>query len=357
MAGHRILIVDDQKEATRIIRSGLDSLEQDFTIEDVLSGEEALLEIKKDINLLIADYRLPGISGLELMEKFTKQHPDIKVILISGVTDPKIRQEVAQAGADAFFFKPIDMADFLDSVERVLGLVETILPTEMEVEREEAIDQEKEATGMTRKITELHQELDATSVFLVGEHGQVLVRSGALPNAEIETALMPTLISAFTAGVKISHFLGQQLPDNLLSFRGENYDLFLAPIGEAYFLLVATKPTLINNTSKIAKAVQATTKAVVMSLDNLGISTQSRGTGSLKSAAPAKEKPKEKKKAEEVKADPELENLLKDAKEVKQTDADAFWESLATEVKPDLGSGDSLSYDQAVQLGLAPSDE
>jgi hypothetical protein len=166
---------------------------------------------------------------------------------------------------------------------------------------------------------------------------------------------MPTLMSAFTAGVKISHFLGQQLPDNLLSFRGENYDLFLAPIGEAYCLLVATKPTLINNTSKIAKAIQATSKAVVMSLDNLGISTRSRGTGSLKGAPAPKEKAKG--KDAPAKSDAELEDLLKDAKEVKQTDADAFWESLATEVKPDLGSGDSLSYDQAVQLGLAPSDD
>ena len=68
-------------------------------------------------------------------------------------------------------------------------------------------------------------------------------------------------------------------------------------------------------------------------------------------------KKKEVKEEKEIKPDAELEDLLKEAEDVKQTDADAFWESLSTEVKPDLGSGDSLSYDQAVQLGLAPSDD
>jgi CheY-like chemotaxis protein len=353
MSGHRILIVDDQKEATRIIRSSLESLEQEFIIDDVLSGEEAILELSSGpVDLLIADVRLPGISGLELMEKFKKQNSEVKIVLISGVTDPKIRQQVAQAGADAFFFKPIDVADFLDSVERILGLVETILPPELRIQQEEIIDQEKEATGMTRRITELRDELNATSVFLVGDHGQILVRVGGLPNAEIETTLMPTLISTFTAGVRISHFLGQQNPDHLLSFRGENYDLFMAPVGEAYCLLVTTKPTLVKETDKIAKSIQATTKSVLMSLINMGVSTHSRETPQAAESQPALEK------SQETLSDPELEKLLAGGKKVPKKDADAFWESLTTEeISPDIESGDSLSYDQAVQLGLAPTEE
>lgn len=353
MSGYRILIVDDQKEATRIIRSCLESLEQEFIIDDVLSGEEAILDLSRGpVDLLIADVRLPGISGLELMEKFKKQNSEVKIVLISGVTDPKIRQQVAQAGADAFFFKPIDIADFLDSVERILGLVETILPPELRIQQEEIIDQEKEATGMTKRITELRDELNATSVFLVGEHGQILVRAGGLPNAEIETALMPTLISAFTDGVRISHFLGQQNPDHLLSFRGENYDLLLAPVGEAFCLLVTTKPTLIKETGKIAKSIQATTKSVLMSLINMGVSTHSRETPPAAESQPVLEK------SQETLPDPELEKLLAGGKQVPQKDADAFWESLTTEeISPNIESGDSLSYDQAVQLGLAPTED
>jgi len=75
------------------------------------------------------DYRLPGISGVELMQKVRQVHPDVKVILIAGKTDPRIRKEVPSR-ANAFFIKPVPIADFLDSVERHLGLVKTILPPE-----------------------------------------------------------------------------------------------------------------------------------------------------------------------------------------------------------------------------------
>jgi CheY-like chemotaxis protein len=353
MTGFRILIVDDQKESTRILRSSLESLEQDFEMIDVLSGEEAILEMSRGaVDLLIADVRLPGISGLELMGKFKEKHSESKVILVSGVADQKIRQQVAQAGADAFFFKPINMADFLDSVERMLGLVETILPPELKVEQEEAIDQEKEASGMSRRITELRDELNATAVLLVGEQGNVLVRAGDLPNDDIETSIMPTLISAFHAGVSISHFLEQDTPDNLLSFRGANYDLFLAPVGEAYCLLVTTKPTLFREAGKIAKAIQTASKAILMSLFNLGVSTQSR-----EEAPATSPKPDDEKEPEPL-SDPELEKLLAAGMEKLKQEADAFWETLPpNDVIPSIESGDALSYDQAAQLGLAPPEE
>ena len=122
MGAPHILLVDDQKEVTRVLRSGLESLKHEFRITDVPSGEEAFLEITPgSVDLLVSDVRLPGISGLELMRRVKEHNPDLKVILVSGVTEEKIRQEVAQAGADAFFFKPVELADFLDAVERVLG--------------------------------------------------------------------------------------------------------------------------------------------------------------------------------------------------------------------------------------------
>jgi hypothetical protein len=291
------------------------------------------------------------------MNKFKMRNPETKVILVSGVTDPKIRQQVAQAGADAFYFKPIDIPDFLDGVERALNLVDTILPPELHVEQEETVNQEQEASGMTIRIAELRDMLDASAVLLLGEQGQVLVRAGELPDTELESSMMPTLMTAFTSGVRISHFLGQHIPDHLFSFRGENFDLFLAPVGEAYCLAVTTKPTLAQELGKIAKEVQGTAKAVLLSLAKLGVSTQSRGPQPLEEPEKPKTAPLEVPE-EPGPSDEELEDLFTKAVEVKKQDADAFWESFsAAEVKPELSSSDSLSYDQAVQLGLAPSED
>lgn len=381
MAEKRILIVDDQKEATRLIRKNLESLGQDLIIDDVLSGEEALLELRHaQLDLLVADYRLPGISGLELMDKFKARNPDIKVILVSGVTDPEIRKQVAQAGAEAFFFKPIDMPEFLDAVERALGLVATVLPPELSLQAddfdEDDENEEQAKINMAGLIPQLRVSLDATAVILVDDQGQVLVRAGDLPDPTLETSLMPILMRSFTAGVSISHFLGQNVPDHFYSFRGENYDLFLAPVGEAYCLMILTRPTLLQEMGNIASQVHNTAKSILLSLSRLGISTHVGGQHGLKpisefqglqsgtEGTPSSQP--ETAQAEEgdffdavdLPADQNLESLFSSLEENRPEDADAFWDAFSNEeVSTERSSSDTLTYDEAAKLGLAPNDD
>lgn len=375
MAEKRILIVDDHKEAARLLRAHLETLDHRLLMDDVFSGEEALLEIGRgQVDLLVADVRLPGISGIELMRKFKARRSDARVILISGVTDPKIRQEVAQAGADAFFFKPIDIPDFLDAVERSLGLVDTILQPELHLHAQELEEENNNQTRVAEQIAELHRTLNATAVLLVGNDGKVLFRNGSLPDPQLETALMPNLMTTFHAGVKISHFLGQNRPDHFYSFRGENYDLFITPAGESYCLLALTRPILLSELSDVAIKMDAAAKLVVLSLARMGISAQSENSEienslpPVESSTPVEESPApeplQKPEPEppapinEIPADASLEDLFASAGKIDSQDADAFWESFsAEEIKPELSSGSSLSYDQAAQLGLAPQDE
>jgi len=375
MAEKRILIVDDHREATRLIQINLESLEHDLVIDDVLSGEEALLELRRaHVDLLVADVRLPGISGLELMDKFKSLNPETRVILISGVTDPKIRQQVAQAGAEAFFFKPIDMPEFLDAVERALGLVETVLPPELRLQADLEDDETEEQTkiNMAGLIPQLRVALDATAVIMVDDQGQVLVRAGDLPDPALETSLMPMLMRAFTAGVSISHFLGQNTPDHFYSFRGENYDLFVVPVGEAYCLMILTRPTLLQEMGEIASHAHNTAKSILLSLSRLGISTQVstqysqmfRGESQAPQldpeAYPATRHPEtgELIPAANLPADANLESLFSSLDENQIEDADAFWESLSSEeIETESSSSDTLSYDEAAKLGLAPSDD
>lgn len=381
MAGNRIIIVDDHMEATRMIQKNLETLGQKFEITNALSGEEALLELGgKKTDLLIADFRLPGMTGMELMGKFKSRNPDGKVILISGVTDQKIRQQVAQAGADAFFFKPIDMPEFLDAVERALGLVETILQPELRVYAEEELniqdldeddgpDVAETQAGMTEQISDLRVSLDAAAVLLVEGQGEIVARAGDLPDPALETSLMPMLMRAFTAGVGISHFLGQHIPDHFFSFRGENYDLFLVPVGDAHCLMVLTRPILPQQLGAIAEQIHTTSRTVLLSLARLGV--LSPGTGSL----PASDLPPgtgglhrptgslrtptgELALDDTGSLDESLEGLFESGTHEAATDADSFWDTAAAEdVKPELSSGDSLSYDQAAKLGLAPGEE
>ena len=129
MATQRILVVDDQHDVRRLLTNGIRTLKADLDVAEVPSGEEALLDIaRRPVDLLVVDVRLPGMSGFDLIGRVKRRSPNVKVIMVTGIDDAKIRRQVADSSADAFFFKPVHMADFLGAIERCLGIESSPTP-------------------------------------------------------------------------------------------------------------------------------------------------------------------------------------------------------------------------------------
>ena len=85
VAAPRVIIVDDQRDISRMLRAALETLGRGFVIVDVPSAEEAQLEFRRGpVDLLITDLRLPGISGLELIRRLHKASSEARMIVISG---------------------------------------------------------------------------------------------------------------------------------------------------------------------------------------------------------------------------------------------------------------------------------
>lgn len=346
MSTYRILIVEDQHEVSRLLHTSLDTLEHPLEVVEIPSGEEAILDAsRKKVDLLVADYRLPGITGIELMRKVKQYHPEAKVILITGLTDPKVRKEVASAGADSFFLKPVPIADFLDAVERHLGLVKTLLPAEP-IEREEALT-EAQQRSVTDLIVGLRQELGAQAAFLLDEKGRVVVQAGALPDTSIETSLMDLLMVMCSAGQKVGRLIGQKTPDSWHVFVGQVCDLLFAPIGASHALLIAGQKLANSKTILDTVAIFSSARdAIEQALGTIGLDAP---------PVTVSAEPEESRQSEEQVEDIDL--LLKAKKKIKPEDAETFWEEATrkqsnTPIKPDV-----LTYEQARQLGLAPSDK
>ena len=159
-----ILLVDDQRDILRLLHSTLDTLGHELEIVECPSGEEAILEAsRRHVDLLVADYLLPGINGIQLMQKMRVRNPDLKVILITGMSnDRTARNDLLNAGAMALFDKPIPLADFLDSVERGLGLVRTIFPPET---GDKATPAQNRLSDL---LTNFRQENNAQALFVFG---------------------------------------------------------------------------------------------------------------------------------------------------------------------------------------------
>jgi CheY-like chemotaxis protein len=127
----KFLVVDDEKDVEMLFRqkfrkeihSGL--LELDFAF----SGEEALNILRSrqppEVMYIFSDINMPGMTGLELLEKVKNEFPKIHVSMISAYGDTENQDRAMNSGAKEFFTKPInfdtvkkEVNEFIDEKEK-----------------------------------------------------------------------------------------------------------------------------------------------------------------------------------------------------------------------------------------------
>lgn len=110
----KFLVVDDEKDVEMLfrqrfrkeVRSGM------IELEFALSGQEALEMLRSrkppDVMYIFSDINMPGMTGLELLEKVKSEFPTIHVSMISAYGDIENHNRAMNSGAKEFFTKPID---------------------------------------------------------------------------------------------------------------------------------------------------------------------------------------------------------------------------------------------------------
>jgi two-component system response regulator FixJ len=115
-----VAIVDDDES----VRGALQGLMHEACLPTcVFECAEDFLDSAKrhDIGCLIADIRMPGISGLELQSRLNAEHRRIPIIFITAHGDEEMRLRALRAGAVEFLAKPFDDQALLDSVRAALN--------------------------------------------------------------------------------------------------------------------------------------------------------------------------------------------------------------------------------------------
>jgi CheY-like chemotaxis protein len=110
----RILVVDDEEDVELLFRQRFrkEANEGKVNLHFANSGAAALLELEEvddqDIIIILSDINMPGMTGLELLEKIKQKYPNKKVMMISAYGNEQYMNEAQQKGADDFFTKPVD---------------------------------------------------------------------------------------------------------------------------------------------------------------------------------------------------------------------------------------------------------
>ena len=121
-----ILFVEDEELLLESVGQILES--KGYTVYTAQDGNEAVkiyAQREKEIDLVLTDFGLPGITGKEEFKKLKEINPDVKVILASGFFEPNIKSELLKAGAKGIIQKPYVPDDILRIIRTVLDKVDT----------------------------------------------------------------------------------------------------------------------------------------------------------------------------------------------------------------------------------------
>jgi len=119
-----ILVVDDFENIARTLRSQLRGL--GFTKVDVaLSGTQALEKLKeaKDYGLILADWMMPDLTGLQLLQKVRedKDTKDIRFLMVTANTNPEDVAAAKKLGVNGYVIKPYNLATLKQRLVTLLG--------------------------------------------------------------------------------------------------------------------------------------------------------------------------------------------------------------------------------------------
>jgi two-component system, NtrC family, response regulator HydG len=115
-----ILVVDDVPETLEVLQRNLES--EGYRVLTALGAPEALAVLEgTHVDLVITDYRMPKVNGLDLIRHVRQNLPDTEVVMITGYASIPGAVEAIKSGAEGYLAKPFTDEELLDVVRRALA--------------------------------------------------------------------------------------------------------------------------------------------------------------------------------------------------------------------------------------------
>ncbi len=360
----RILVVDDEANVAFFIREGLAELGAGYEIETASSGEEALRKMAESpFDMVIADLRMPGMNGLELLYRTQRRYPGTHLILMTAYGNEKVRDASRRLQVYRYITKPFRMEELINAVRAAFGgyTVNT---------RGVLILSDERFNEISRRLDELRNDTGAQAVLLCDVMGQIIVNVGEVPELNLHD-LAALVAGGVSTTLEMRRLLGERHALNLNYHEGDRFDVYSSTVGETLFLLFIfdrrvrpsriglvwlTARRAISNLEELTATEEVPAEEVLgeefgetllQEVDELF--KEDGGGLSLEEATAAL--------AAEVEAlgedsDTADEALVADASSLPSSEAEAQ----ATREADRIASKNLLSFEEAVKLGLVPKD-
>jgi two-component system, NtrC family, nitrogen regulation response regulator GlnG len=236
-----VWIVDDDRSIRWVIEKALSR--EGIAFSSFSTAKEALDALDGSApEVLVSDVRMPGMSGLELLQTVKQRHPAVPVIVMTAYSDLDSAVAAFQGGAYEYLPKPFDVDQAVDLIRRALD------ESRRESEAVEPLPQAPEMLGHAPAMQEVFRAIgrlsqSSVTVLITGESGtgkelvaQALHRHSARaskPFIAINTAAMPKdLLESELFGHERGSFTGAQQQRRGRFEQAEGGTLFLDEIGD-----------------------------------------------------------------------------------------------------------------------------
>ncbi|HWV63378.1 MAG TPA: nitrogen regulation protein NR(I) [Oxalicibacterium sp.] len=239
-----IWIVDDDASIRWVLEKAL--ARENLATRSFASGREALAAFETDTpQVLVSDIRMPGESGLELLQTIKAKHPGLPVIIITAFSDLDSAVAAFQGGAFEYLAKPFDIDKAVELIRRAME--ESLRETSVEydsADTPEILGQAPAMQDVFRAIGRLSQS--NVTVLITGESGsgkELVARAlhkhsprASQPFIALNTAAIPKdLLESELFGHERGAFTGAQATRRGRFEQAEDGTLFLDEIGDMPF--------------------------------------------------------------------------------------------------------------------------
>jgi CheY-like chemotaxis protein len=189
---------------------------------------------KESFDLVITDYRMAGMNGLELLEAVRSIQPKARVILMTAYGSDELEAESHRRQAYRYLAKPLEIGTFRRVVEEALADIAISRPGILIL----SDDRYREAL---RLLDSLRGSIGARCVFLADAAGHVIAHAG-----DIEGLSLEQIASLMGGGIATISECGRSCGDdavsvNLAYHKGENYCLYATNVGERLLMVMVIR--------------------------------------------------------------------------------------------------------------------
>ncbi len=285
----RILVVDDEKSLVMLLSRILKK--EGYQVRGVYSGEEALAVIPGyEPNLVITDLKMPGISGIELLEAVKKDYPETDFIMLTAYASVENAVAAMKSGAIDYLTKPLKNPDELRiSVEKVRErqrlmkankgwgeqLADGLPPTDVIFAGMEATWRQIQRVADTEATVLLHGESGTGKSLIAKVVHKLSAKKG--PFVELNCAAMPeTLIESELFGHEKGAFTGAVKTKMGKFEMAQDGTIFLDEIGELPLSSQAKLLRILQERAfeRVGGTITLTTNARIVAATNRDLSAQ-----------------------------------------------------------------------------------